>query len=95
MASRHRFAAGLAGHERALIAISGEALYNVQVHLICDVLDTVDEIADQETAGQIAGALAERWADSPARVAEANKAAAMFTLNLSAPELAALMARKP
>ena len=50
-ASRHRFADELAGHERALIAISGEAPYNVQVHLIFDVLDTVDEIADKETAG--------------------------------------------
>jgi hypothetical protein len=68
-------AAELAGHERVLIAISGEALYNVQVHLIFDVLDTVDEIADPATAARIATALAERWADAPARVAEAKKAA--------------------
>jgi hypothetical protein len=92
-ASRDRFAAELAGHERALIAISGEALYNVQVHLIFDVLDTVDEIADPVTAGGIASALAERWADAPARVEEANQAAAMLTANLTAAELVSLMRR--
>jgi len=92
--SRHQFAAELSGHERALIGMSGEALYNVQFHLICDTLDTVDEVADQETAGRIASALAERWADAPARIAEATKAAEMHTLNLTAPELAALMTRE-
>lgn len=83
-ASRNAFAEELARHETALRAMAGDALYNVQFHLICDVLDVVEEVAGVETGRRVASALAARWADAPARMAEAHAAmASMPPLNVS------------
>lgn len=89
-ASRDVFTELLAGHEPALRAISGDVLYHVQVHLIRDVLDVADEVAGHQAAGRLAGALAERWAEAPARIAEAQEAAS--ALMLAPPDLSWLPA---
>lgn len=73
-ASRDVFTGHLAGHEQALRAMQGDALYNVQVHLICDVLDVADRVVSQDGCRILAQALAARWAEAPARMAEAQAA---------------------
>jgi len=70
-ASRDRFTEQLAQHETALRALSGDVLYKVQCDLICEVLDTADQVADEQTAGRLADALAARWAADVATVAAA------------------------
>jgi len=59
-----------AGRLRALLAASGdplcmyttEALYHVQVDYTCQLLDVVDEVVDETTAGLITDAIYERLA---------------------------------
>ena len=59
--SRDRLQRALAAHGAALRAMTGDALYNVQVRYTCDLLDVVfDEITDEHTAARITDLIAER-----------------------------------
>jgi hypothetical protein len=60
-ASADRLRERLAAHDGALRAYTGDVLYNVQVETTCRLLDAIDEIADEATAGLITDAIYERF----------------------------------
>jgi hypothetical protein len=59
--ARDRFMERLRPSRQALTALSGDALFHVQVEVICRSLDVIEQVTDQETALRIAAALAARW----------------------------------
>lgn len=58
--SAHRLRERLSGHEDAIKAYTGDALYHVQVDFTCQLLDAVDEVADDVTASMITDVIYER-----------------------------------
>jgi len=77
----------LAASERTLSVYLGEAMFHVQVDYTCQLLEVVDEVVDETTAGLITDAICGRL--SGTGVAEADKRVA------EAREMAERIAREP